>query len=75
MRRNWVDKLKGGKADKSSPKDFNPKALKKGKKVEREHTKDAHTTTEIAMDHLKEDPKYYDKLAKMEKSGKKRKKK
>ncbi len=75
MKGNWADKLKGGKADKSKPKDFNSKALKKGAKVEREHTKNKKVAKEIAMDHLKEFPNYYTKLEKMEKSLKKGKKK
>ena len=37
--------------------------LKKGIKVEREHTSDAKKAARIAMDHLFEDPKYYTKLA------------
>ena len=40
--------------------------FKKGYKVEREHTTDSDVAKEIAMDHLFEDPKYYDKLAKIE---------
>lgn len=44
--------------------------LKKGKKVETEHTKNKVSAKEIAMDHLWEDPKYYSKLQKIE-SGKK----
>ena len=40
--------------------------LKKGMKVEREHTKDEDKAREIAMDHLWEDPKYYQKLNKIE---------
>jgi len=59
-------KLKGGLADKCQPKDFNQKALKKGIKVEMEHTNDKNIATEIAMDHLAEDPDYYDMLAIME---------
>ena len=39
--------------------------LNKGVKVEMEHTKDKVKAKEIAMDHLFEDPKYYDKLKKM----------
>ncbi len=35
-------------------------------KVEMEHTKDKQRAKEIAMDHLFEDPKYYDKLEKIE---------
>jgi hypothetical protein len=42
------------------------KDLKKGMKVEMEHTTDVNVAKEIAFDHLFEDPKYYDKLAKME---------
>jgi hypothetical protein len=38
----------------------------KGIKVEMEHTTDVRIATEIAMDHLWEDLKYYDKLAKIE---------
>jgi hypothetical protein len=62
----WEDEMSGGRADKKNPKDFDPKALEKGIKVEKEHTSDPHIATEIAMDHLTEDPKYYDKLEKME---------
>jgi len=40
--------------------------LTKGIKVEMEHTKDSRIAREVAMDHLVEDPKYYDKLADME---------
>lgn len=42
------------------------KQLKIGINVEHEHTKDKKASREIALDHLKEDPKYYDKLKKME---------
>lgn len=41
--------------------------LKKGIKVEMEHTNDPSIAREIAKDHLMEDPDYYDKLEKMEK--------
>lgn len=41
--------------------------LKKGIKVEMEHTKDEVIAKEIAMDHLFEDPNYYTKLDKVEK--------
>ena len=40
--------------------------LRKGIKVEKEHTNDVVKAREIAMDHLFEDPKYYDKLSKIE---------
>lgn len=39
--------------------------LKKGIKVEKEHTSDVRRAARIAMDHLVEDPKYYTKLAKI----------
>jgi hypothetical protein len=42
------------------------KQLSKGIEVEMEHTKDRTKAREIAMDHLYEDPKYYDKLKKIE---------
>lgn len=40
--------------------------LNKGIKVEMEHVKDKDKAKEIAMDHLFEDPNYYDKLKKIE---------
>jgi len=40
--------------------------LNMGIKVEMEHTKSKKMATEIAMDHLWEDPKYYSKLKKIE---------
>lgn len=63
---NWKDKIKGGLADKRKPSDFDRKALEAGIKVEMEHTNDPHMAKEIAMDHLEEDPKYYEKLSKIE---------
>ena len=48
-------------------KDFDPEAIKKGIKIELEHTKDKDVAKIIAMDHLAEHPKYYDALEKMEK--------
>lgn len=38
--------------------------IRKGIKVEKEHTKDPLTALEIAFDHIEENPAYYDKLAK-----------
>lgn len=40
--------------------------LKMGIKTEQEHTSNIEVAKEIALDHLKEDPKYYSKLHKME---------
>lgn len=63
----WKDHLPGGLADKKKPSQFNPRQLKKGKKVELEHVDNKELATEIAMDHLTEDPAYYDKLSLIEK--------
>jgi len=70
------EKLKGGLSDKKTLKDISKKnssnieilkkQLIKGIKVEMEHTDDKQKAKEIAMDHLFEDPKYYDKLKKIE---------
>jgi len=64
-----TEKIPGGLADGKSPADFDPQAIAKGIKVELEHTDDKDMAREIAMDHLTEDPKYYEKLERME-SGK-----
>lgn len=40
------------------------KQLDKGVKEEKEHTNDESVARKIALHHLEEDPKYYDKLAK-----------
>lgn len=65
--REYADQLPGGLADDKTPKDFDKDALKKGIKFELEHTSDHSLAKEIAMDHLTEDPLYYEKLEKMEK--------
>ena len=41
---------------------IDPEQLKMGIEVEKEHTSDHALAQKIAMDHLKEDPKYYTKL-------------
>ena len=74
---NESNKLKGGLADKMSASDIAKKhdtsvttiknQIKKGVKVEKEHTKNDKVAKEIAKDHEVEDPKYYDHLSKMEK--------
>jgi len=61
------DRLPGGLADKKKPSDFDRGQLSKGIKVEMEHVDDRALAREIAMDHLVEDAKYYDKLKKIEK--------
>jgi hypothetical protein len=45
-----------------SPSDFDPAALAEGTEHEMEHTDDPLIAQEIAMDHLFEDPEYYQKL-------------
>jgi hypothetical protein len=60
--RMWKDRLEGGKADDKSPDDFPDDDIEIGTKVEREHTDNPDIATEIALDHLSEDPEYYNKL-------------
>jgi hypothetical protein len=54
--------LPGGEGAHLTPQDVDPEQLALGTAVEMEHTKDPRTAMEIALDHLAEDPKYYDKL-------------
>ena len=49
-----------------SPSDFDGDSLAKGIAHEKEHTVMDVFAKKIAMDHLSEDPKYYDKLEVME---------
>lgn len=63
------DNLPGGLGDNKPSSDFNADQLKKGIKVEMEHTDDPKLAEEIAKDHLTEDSRYYDKLEKMEKNS------
>lgn len=62
MKTNKQDKIPGGLADDMKPEQFDRKALAKGLKSELEHTDDPQIAIEIAMDHLVEDPDYYEKL-------------
>jgi len=61
------DWLEGGRADHAKDEEFSEEALAEGAAHEREHTKTPSIASEIAKDHLKEDPDYYKKLKKMEK--------
>ena len=73
------DEIKGGLAGCMTIQDLAKKhdvtvkeistQLVKGIKVELEHTDDEKLSKEIAMDHLFEDPKYYDKLETIEESS------
>lgn len=63
--------MKKGKAKKEkkymvSKRDLFNRQIKMGTKVEMEHTKNPVVARKIAMDHLAEDPRYYDKLRIME---------
>jgi hypothetical protein len=60
------DLLPGGLADKGPPSHVDPKQIQKGIETEQEHTDDPAIAREIALDHLTEDPRYYDKLEAME---------
>lgn len=73
---NESNKLKGGKSDKLTPEDIAKKfkisiskvqaQIRKGIKVESEHTNDREKAREIATDHVSEFADYYDRLEKME---------
>jgi hypothetical protein len=58
----WVERIPGGKAAGRRPSDFDATQLSIGTRVELEHTPNLFIATEIAMDHLAEDPNYYKKL-------------
>lgn len=63
------DAIPGGKGDKLSIDDVDKEELKKGLRVEMEHTTDPKIAVEIALDHLAEDPKYYTNLEKVHKES------
>jgi sulfite reductase beta subunit-like hemoprotein len=63
----YVDQIEGGKGDHAKPSDFDLRQLFMGVYVELEHTHDPMMAMEIAMDHLVEDPAYYDALKKVHK--------
>jgi len=62
-----VDIIPGGKGDLAKVSDFDPVEIRRGIKVEMEHTSSPAIALEIALDHLSEDPHYYRKLAKIHK--------
>lgn len=66
MKLGNFDPLHGGIAEGEPDINYDPKSLEQGMKVEREHTIHKNVQKRIAKDHLKEDPKYYLKLKKME---------
>lgn len=70
--KSMVSKLiPGGLAEKAglTPAHFDRVQLRRGEKVEHEHTPNRAVAREIAMDHLTEDPRYYERLEKMEKKA------
>src|SRR3990167_5393607 len=65
----YEDQIPGGHADAQDPSDFDHEQLEIGTAHELEHTDDSSIAAEIAMDHLIEDPEYYEKLARIGKSN------
>ena len=63
------DQIPGGLAAGRPDSMFPLARLSDGAAVEREHTDNPAVAREIAKDHLVEDPKYYEKLKRMEKSA------
>jgi len=59
-------RIRGGRADRFAPSDFDEAQLRRGTAHELEHTSTWSTAQEIAMDHLVEDPRYYEKLQAVE---------
>ena len=84
-RRSRRGKIPGGKAEGKTVSDIARKhgvsvsaaeaAIRKGTRIEKEHTTDAAIAREIAKDHVYENPRYYDMLAKIEGRHKGRKRK
>lgn len=58
-----------GEHDFAPDSDFDADQLRKGTKIEYEHTKSELVAKLIAKDHLAEIPDYYTRLAKMEKAA------
>ncbi len=53
------DKLQGGLGDNAGDQKFSADQIRKGLKVEMEHTDDPLVAMDICIDHLSEDPQYY----------------
>lgn len=54
-----------GRSYGKQPSALDPRQLRIGTEVEFEHTSEPRIARQIAMDHLVEDPHYYDKLLRM----------
>lgn len=73
--KRWAgDVLPGGRGDAYPPSAFDPRQLQLGIGVEMEHTHNRRIAQDIARDHLAEDPRYFDMLAKAEASSPTRRK-
>ena len=59
-------RLVGGRGDRATLTRFDPREVARGRKVEREHTRDRAIIDEIVADHLTEDRRYYTKLARLD---------
>ena len=57
--------ITNGRSKGRQPSEFDSVQLRRGTKVEMEHTTNRHVAQRIAMDHLVEDPRYYVKLARV----------
>jgi hypothetical protein len=66
LSKSILENRKNKKADGGFLYDVDPGQLGVGLRTEFEHTDDANEALKIAMDHLAEDSKYYQKLEKME---------
>lgn len=69
---NPYDFLPGGYADNMPNHIFNRSQLRKGTRIEMEHTNNPRIAREIAKDHLMEIPNYYTHLTRMERRAKRR---
>lgn len=65
----YQEMIPGGHASGKRPSDFDQAQLAIGTRVEMEHTIDVRLAREIAMDHLSEDPDYYQKLSSIHLDG------
>ena len=65
----YQEMIPGGHASGMLPSDFDRAQLAIGTRVEMEHTRDVRLAREIAMDHLSEDPDYYQKLSSIHLDG------
>lgn len=54
-----------GRSHGHRPSEFDPTQLRIGTEVEYEHTTEPAIARQIAMDHLVEDPHYYEKLLRL----------